>query len=441
MQRDIKAERMTNLNFRQLVKIVGPGLLFASAAIGTSHLVLSTRAGAHHGMVFFWIILGALLFKYPFFEFGPRYANATGHSILKGYKEQGTWAVLLFLSIIFISMFAVVGAVGSVCAGLLSTMYGMSQVPIPYLLAGVLLLTGGLLIVGRYAALDRFVRFLSIVLMFSVLTAYIAVLIKGPIEVTVDFVPNTKIWEGAGLALMVSLIGWMPSGMETSAMNSIWVVEKMRTTNYHPSLKESLFDFNLGYIFTSLLAFMFLTIGAFTVYGSGQLLEGNSTVFSNRLLKIFTTNLGPWSYSVFAILALGTIYGTLIAAWDAFTRSFNRSLRALKFERIEDTPEQLAFLRQNYLIVLPIIGLGGFLLSALFKGGMIQILVIATIFSFLATPVISFLNLRAIQSNSFPESHKPPQWLMVLAYIGLVAMVLFSAYYIYDLFLHGGAAH
>jgi len=82
---------------KNLLQAIGPGLLFASTAIGTSHLVLSTRAGAHHGMVYFWIIAGALLLKYPFYEFGPRYANATGFSLLKGYKEQGKWAVLLFM--------------------------------------------------------------------------------------------------------------------------------------------------------------------------------------------------------------------------------------------------------------------------------------------------------------------------------------------------------
>ena len=69
----------------KLLKAIGPGLLFASSAIGTSHLVLSTRAGAHHGMIYFWIILLAMILKYPFYEFGPRYANATGYSLLKGY--------------------------------------------------------------------------------------------------------------------------------------------------------------------------------------------------------------------------------------------------------------------------------------------------------------------------------------------------------------------
>ena len=34
---------------QKLIKNLGPGLLFASMAIGTSHLVLSTKAGAHYG--------------------------------------------------------------------------------------------------------------------------------------------------------------------------------------------------------------------------------------------------------------------------------------------------------------------------------------------------------------------------------------------------------
>ncbi|MEM7382571.1 MAG: hypothetical protein AAF361_15465, partial [Bacteroidota bacterium] len=64
-------------------------------------------------------------------------------------------------------------------------------------------------------------------------------------------------------------------------------------------------DFNLGYIFTTVLALLFLTIGAFTVYGTGQVLGGNATQFSNKLLQIFTTNLGEWSHYVIAIAAFG----------------------------------------------------------------------------------------------------------------------------------------
>jgi len=63
-----------------IIKKLGPGLLFAGAAIGVSHLVQSTRAGADFGFGLLWALLLVNLFKYPFFKFGPRYAMATGES-------------------------------------------------------------------------------------------------------------------------------------------------------------------------------------------------------------------------------------------------------------------------------------------------------------------------------------------------------------------------
>jgi len=71
------------------LKNLGPGLLFAGAAIGVSHLVQSTRAGADFGLGLIWALVLVTLFKYPFFQYGPRYAAATGESLLDGYKKLG----------------------------------------------------------------------------------------------------------------------------------------------------------------------------------------------------------------------------------------------------------------------------------------------------------------------------------------------------------------
>ena len=71
------------------LKKLGPGLLFAGASVGVSHLVQSTRAGADFGWGLLWALLLVNLFKYPFFEFGPRYALVTGKSLLDGYYKLG----------------------------------------------------------------------------------------------------------------------------------------------------------------------------------------------------------------------------------------------------------------------------------------------------------------------------------------------------------------
>ena len=51
-----------------VAKAFGPGILFAGAAIGTSHLYWSTRAGAKYGFALVWVVVLANFFKYPFFD-------------------------------------------------------------------------------------------------------------------------------------------------------------------------------------------------------------------------------------------------------------------------------------------------------------------------------------------------------------------------------------
>lgn len=84
------------------LRSLGPGLLFAGASIGVSHLVQSTRAGADFGFGLLWALVLVNIFKYPFFQYGPRYASATGESLIVGYKKLGngilfTYFILTFL--------------------------------------------------------------------------------------------------------------------------------------------------------------------------------------------------------------------------------------------------------------------------------------------------------------------------------------------------------
>ena len=406
------------------IKIIGPGLLFASAAIGTSHLVLSTRAGAHYGISLLWIIIIALILKYPFFEFGTRYAVATGESLVSGYKKQGGIALGMFTLIICINMFAVTGAVSAVSAGILSTLIGL-PVSITTMVAILLSITVVLLFFGGYNFLDTFIKILSVILFLSVSIAFIAVLIKGPVEQSAGFSPP-KLFDGAGIALLISLVGWMPAGMEASTMNSIWVVKKWQSTNKRPTIKESMFDFRLGYGFTLLLAIMFLIIGAYTVYGSGQLLEGNGNQFSTALIEVLTANLGQWAFPVIGIACFGVIYGTLVTVLDAFARSLVNCIQELSTTIKNKEKNQ----NQFYRIILPIIALGGFFLFYLSSANMVKILEFATVLSFITTPFICYFNLKAINSKDVPVSFKPNSKLIYLAYLGLIMNILFAAFYL-----------
>ena len=68
-------------------KKLGPGLIYAGAAIGVSHLVQSTRAGALYAFDLALVILLINLVKYPFFEISARYTTKKNKSLLQGYYE------------------------------------------------------------------------------------------------------------------------------------------------------------------------------------------------------------------------------------------------------------------------------------------------------------------------------------------------------------------
>ena len=172
---------------KNLLKTLGPGILFASTCIGVSHLVQSTRAGANYGFSLVLMILLANLFKYPFFEYGSRYANATGTSIIDGYRKLGKWAINLYAFITLGTIFLVTSAVVVVTSGFMNNLFGISELfkslnfPLPNLVTPTLLLTVcfGILAAGKYKVLDSLVKVIGGVLLVSTLIAFILSILKG----------------------------------------------------------------------------------------------------------------------------------------------------------------------------------------------------------------------------------------------------------------------
>ena len=78
--------------YSRYYQLLGPGILFAATAIGVSHLVQSTRAGALYGLAMMPILLIACAAKYPSLLIGLMYPARTGKTLLQGYREQGWWA-------------------------------------------------------------------------------------------------------------------------------------------------------------------------------------------------------------------------------------------------------------------------------------------------------------------------------------------------------------
>ena len=163
---------------KNLIKTLGPGILFASTAIGVSHLVQSTRAGADYSFGLIAAIIIANLLKYPFFEFGSRYANSTGTSLIDGYKKMGQWMLILYFIITISTMFFVTAAVGMVTAGFMENLFGVDT---PMLMNSILFIICLLiLIIGKYSLLDSLIKIVGAVLLISTILAFSLTLFHGP---------------------------------------------------------------------------------------------------------------------------------------------------------------------------------------------------------------------------------------------------------------------
>ena len=419
------------MKYDNLVKHLGPGLLLASTAIGASHLVLSTRAGAHHGLIFFGIVIFVMVIKYPFYSYAPKYTALTGKSLITAYAEQGQWALLLFFLIIGLQMFFMVSALGAVCMGLLMVILKLPFQP-SIVLISFMSITALILILGKYRFLKKTILFISILLLLTIVLILFFVLLEGPVH-RIDTVAIDSFTKGSGLILLISLLGWMPSGMEATAMHSIWIQKNEEEQSNTIERKEKyhlyVFDFKLGYVLTGILALVFVLIGTYTLFGSGKTIDGNTVAFTEKLVLVFTQYLGEWSFAFIGFIALGAMYGTLVSLWDALARCFLECIVVYK-EQNKMLVDRNAFLNNWYRILIPILGLGGGFIFILFKDSVIKILEFITITSFVLSPILGFLNWRAMQSKSIPETFRTSKRENIFAFTALLCLLAIGIFYL-----------
>lgn len=410
---------------RGLLASIGPGLVWAATAIGVSHLVQSTRAGALYGFLLVGVVVLANLLKYPFFEFGPRYAAATGSSLLEGYQRQGRWTVIVYLLLTIGTMFTVVGAVTFVTGSLATQLFGDALGPFGYS-AAMLGVSALLLIPGRYPLLDRLIKVIIVVLAVST-TAAVAMAAWGARGAAspAAAAPPLPLWTGAGFAFLIALVGWMPSAIDISVWHSLWTLERAKQTGHKPKLSEALFDFNLGYVGTTVLAVLFLALGALVLHGSGGELPSAGGAFAARLIGAYTEALGAWSRPVILIAAFTTMFSTTLACTDAFPRVLRRTTEILAPGL--GTGRRTDWLYWAWMAI--VIG-GSLLLIGAFVGRLTLMVDVATTLSFLTSPILGWFNFRAVTSRDMPAGTAPPPWLRLLAWTGLLFSTAFGVIFL-----------
>ena len=403
---------------KSIFKSLGPGLLFAGAAVGVSHLVQSTRAGADFGFGLLWALLIAGIFKYPFFQFGPRYAAATGETLLDGYKKLGKGVLAISYGISFITMFFIQAAVTIVTAGLAVNLFGTFDMVTWSLIITIVSIL--ILLVGKYKLLDGLMKYVILVLTVCTLIAVSIALIKT--KQAFDFtqiIPKGTI----EITFLIAFLGWMPAPLDISIWQSIWSLEKEKTTFQKITPKQAIFDFNVGYMGTIFLAVCFVVLGALVMNNSGEIFSSKGGDFAGQLISLYTENLGGSAYVFIAIAAFTTMFSTTITTLDASPRAMSIATRLLFPTRIK--------LKYWFWIVL--LATGTYIILRYFKEDMGLMVKIATILSFLTAPFYAILNYILITGKHTPKEHRPSIYLKILSICGIIFLVGFCAWFLLNL--------
>lgn len=403
------------MNFNWLKKL-GPGLLFAGAAIGVSHLVQSTRAGADFGFGLLWALLVIHAVKYPFFQFGPRYATATGESLLDGYAKLGKWVLVAYFVITFATMFTIQAAVTIVTAGLAANLFGISTNPVIWsaILISVCFL---LLVFGKYKLLDNLMKVIIVLLTISTLIAVFVAAIKNENAISFSqIIPHGAI----EISFLIAFLGWMPAPLDVSIWQSLWAIEKKKETNTEFNTKQSIFDFNIGYVTTLFLGICFVALGTFVMFHSGNSFSGSAIKFSKQLIDLYTTNLGDNMKIFIGIAAFTTMFSTTITTLDASPRAMTKTFDLLTKKSFKNL----------YWFWISFLALGTLAILIFFISKMGVLVKIATIFSFLTAPFFAILNFILISSKHTPKKWQPSVPLKLLSIAGIIFLISFSIWYL-----------
>lgn len=376
-------EQQRKLHWRSF----GPGILMASAAIGGSHLISSTQAGALYGWQLAIMIILANLFKYPFYRFGTEYAYSTGNSLVAGYAKKSRVYLWAFFILCIISGVISTGAVALLCAVILGFILPVKLNTL-VLSAIVMISSWVLLIAGHYKVLDNITKWIIVALTAATIAA-VCVAGVSPSQVSPEFIAASP-WNLAALGFIIALMGWMPAPLEFSAITSVWTAKKIRTD--HTSRYQGMVDFNVGYLTSAVLALFFLALGVFVQYGTGQEIATKGGAYVGQLIQMYTTTIGEWSRLLVALIAFLCMFGTVITCADGYGRTNAECLSLIRTHTTADT-EKYVMLWTTVAIV------AGYVLIAFFLGQMELLLKFAMISAFVTAPIFAYLNYSLIKSE------------------------------------------
>ena len=470
---------LPDTNPRGLLRHFGPGLILMMTGIGTSHLVTAPAAGGRFGYALLWCIPVAYVFKYYGFEMAFRFTNATGRSMLDAYATApGKWPVWYVLITTIIQ--CALGQAGRLAAAAAVLFYvfseylGLGLEPWSYGL-GLGALSVGVILYGRYAAVEAATKVLAGLLFVSTVGVYLFE--PAPMSAMGRFfVFETP----AGSWLVVAaFLGLLPTGIDVSLQASEWGKAKRvgmgrireqlerdglakRFDPFNPRSSDlavdvsklpahareycrrwfriGLWDFTLGHVVSFLLAVVFLLLAAVWLYPSE--VAGNAVI--GEIARIFTDSIGPGMMLIFLLGAFAATFSTAFNYFDgwprvvaACCRNLFRATAALPgvaADQLTDAHRRTAASEYNVYRMTMFYSL---IAAVLILAGLprpVFLVLVSSALAFFIAPVIFFLNVyycvTVIPKSDAAFHPSPPvrafAWFSLVVFTGLTALVVLA---------------
>lgn len=403
---------------------LGPGLIFAAVAVGTSHVVQSTRAGATYGLSMIFLVALVCMIKYPTYLFSSRYAAITGQSVIDGYAKRGKWYMYIFLALILIEITVATSAASLVTSGIIKSVFDLSM-QTTVLSMILVFITIAILSIGKYKALESFCKVLVIGFCITTLiTTFIALV--GFESSTIEPISELA-FDRPTTLFLVSISGWMPTGILGAVLLSNWVLARKKTITDRPfTRKEADFDFHVGYGSSIFLAACFVILGYIVIRGSGDTIANDSAGFSVQIISLFTSTIGSWVFALIAATIVAVMYSTLLALADGFPRLIIGVIDTL-WPNVKNAYKEENLYIALFVVLFLLVGAVYFLFMSSFT----QFIDLVTAIGFIVTPIIATFNHVIIFSDDIPQHEQPSSLLKMWSYSTIVIFTAVTLLWLY----------
>ena len=297
---------------KNLLSIIGPGILIAATGVGAGDLATATFTGTKLGVAILWAVVVGAFFKFVLNEGLTRWQLATGNTLLEGAMNHlGRPAQYSFLAYFLVWSFMVAAALMSACGVAAQAIFPLHPDPSTgKIIYGIVLSLMGLVLVrlGGYRLFEK-VMSVCIGLMFITVAVTAVLLMESWREVLAGLLwPTIPQFHGEGLTWTVALMGGV-GGTVTVLCYGYWIREEGRFNA--DDLPVCRVDLAVGYGITALFGLAMVVIGS-TI----QVESGGATLIV-KLAEKLVEELGVIGKWAFLLGAWGAVFSSLLGVWQS----------------------------------------------------------------------------------------------------------------------------